>query len=91
MAKRAGRSGRSTDPLIERNYIAQRDNFRCGICGGKVNMNLTHPDPMYGSIDHIVPVSISNDSGLANLQLAHLRCNITTRDRGGPTQLRLIG
>lgn len=91
MAKRAGRSGRANDPLLERNYIAQRDGFRCGICGDKVNMALRHPDPLYGSIDHVVPLAHGGTNDLANLQLAHLRCNLAKRQFGDATQLRLIG
>ena len=79
MAKRASAPRR--DNLVERDLIALRDRFRCGICGGQVDTDLRHPDPFYGSIDHIVPVAEHGSSGLDNLQLAHLRCNLAKRDR----------
>jgi 5-methylcytosine-specific restriction endonuclease McrA len=92
MHRRIGLAGRKKGaPLLERNYIAERDKFRCGICGGKVDMKLQHPDPLFGSIDHIVPLSRGGTNDLANLQLAHLRCNLSKNDRGGAEQLRLIG
>ena len=92
LAQRAGRERRNPDAgLLDRNAIAERDKFRCGICGGRVDMTLSHPDPMYGSIDHIVPVAAGGTDDPANLQLAHLRCNLSKRDRGGGEQLRLIG
>lgn len=90
MAKRIGRPGRGDSPLIGRNWIAQRDNYRCGICGGRVNMALRHPDPMCASIDHIVPLSARGTNDLPNLQLAHLRCNLAKGDRGDTQQLRLM-
>jgi 5-methylcytosine-specific restriction endonuclease McrA len=92
MHRRIGLAGRKKGaPLLERNYIAERDKFRCGLCGGRVDMKLQHPDPLFGSIDHIVPLSRGGTNDLANLQLAHLRCNLSKNDRGGDEQLRLIG
>ena len=91
MAKRAGRLRAAGDPLTERAAIAKRDSYRCGICGGGVNMSLTHPDPGYGSLDHILPVAMGGDDDISNLQLAHLRCNLAKGAGGRPTQLRLIG
>jgi 5-methylcytosine-specific restriction endonuclease McrA len=91
MAKRAGRKKHADDPLFERNYIAKRDKYRCGLCGGKVDMTRQHPDPMFASIDHVVPLSQGGTNDLHNLQLAHLRCNLTKRATGGSEQLRLLG
>lgn len=88
MAKRAGSA--KPDELMSRAYIAQRDGWRCGICGGRVSMTRKHPDPLCASIDHIVPVAAGGNNDLANLQLAHLRCNLAKRDRG-TDQLRLMG
>ena len=92
MYRRVGVAGRKKGtPLVERHYIAERDKFRCGLCGGKVNMKLTHPDPLFGSIDHIIPLSRGGSNDLSNLQLAHLRCNLSKNDRPVGEQLRLIG
>lgn len=89
MAKRAGATKQPGDPLLDRNVIAARDNYRCGLCGGRVDMALKHPAPLYGSIDHIVPLAVGGTNDLTNLQLAHLRCNLSKRDGGGQ-QLRMI-
>lgn len=88
MAKRANTD--KPDVLLSRAYIAERDGWRCGICGGRVSMTRKHPDPLCASIDHIVPVAAGGNNDLANLQLAHLRCNLAKRDRG-TDQLRLMG
>lgn len=83
IAKRAaryrGEDVPKRDNLVTREEIARRDNYRCGICGGKVNMELRHPDPMAPSIDHITPLAHHGGNGDHNLQLAHLRCNLSKR------------
>lgn len=79
-------------PLVNLAAIAKRDGYRCGICGGRVDMKLKHPDPGFASLDHVVPIADGGDDlDPANLQLAHLRCNLAKRNRGGEEQLRLIG
>jgi hypothetical protein len=83
---------RGNDPdltLVSRQQIAERDRWRCGICGGLVKKDLKYPEPMAPSIDHMVPLSKGGDNSPANLQLAHLRCNIVKRDKGSQ-QLRII-
>jgi 5-methylcytosine-specific restriction endonuclease McrA len=90
MAKRAGRPGRD-GALVERTYLADRDGHRCGLCGDPLDLTVKHPDPAFASIDHIVPLAHGGGNDLANLQLAHLRCNLSKRDRPRGEQLRLVG
>lgn len=73
--------------------IFDRDRWRCQLCGGRVSRSLRHPDPLSASLDHIVPL---NDGGAhirANVQLAHLRCNLSKGPRrvSAGEQLRLVG
>lgn len=78
------------NPLINFGQIAERDKWRCGLCGGAVSKTRQHPDPLAASIDHIVPLSQGGTNEPANLQLAHLRCNLSKRDRPQGEQTRLI-
>ncbi|KNX39497.1 hypothetical protein VV01_14575 [Luteipulveratus halotolerans] len=71
--------------------IAKRDGFKCGLCGRRVAMDLVWPHPMSPSLDHVVPLSEGGDHAPANVQLAHLRCNVSKGARGGGEQLALIG
>lgn len=71
--------------------IAERDGYRCGLCRRKVNMALRHPHPRSPTIDHIEPLSISNDDTRRNVQLAHRRCNVAKNVRAVGEQLALIG
>lgn len=73
--------------------IAERDGWRCQICKRLVLAALKYPHPRSASIDHIIPLSQGGADVRANVQLAHLRCNVTKGARTSPTgdQLRLIG
>lgn len=54
----------------------------CGICGRPVDKSLKYPDPGSATIDHIIPVDRGgHPSDMANLQLAHLRCNRLKSDK----------
>jgi hypothetical protein len=70
--------------------VAERDRWRCHLCGRKV------PDREYQArdrdptIDHLVPVADGGSHTLANVALAHNRCN-WERQTGGDVQLRLVG
>ena len=78
------------DELLARAYIFNRDRWICGLCGQKVSRTRKHPDPLAGSVDHIVPIAMGGTNDLTNLQLAHLQCNWEKRQHGGG-QLRLLG
>lgn len=71
--------------------IFERDGWRCGICGKKVNKSLAYPNPLSPSLDHVVPLSRGGDHVKANVRLAHLTCNVVRGNRGDVEQLALIG
>lgn len=70
--------------------IAERDNWRCHLCGKKV------PDRDYAArdddptLDHLVPVSAGGEHTRANVALAHNRCNWERGDTPIEFQQRLI-
>lgn len=89
--KRARKLAAKSEPYTTAE-IAARDEYRCGLCRGTVNMELEHPDLWSPSVDHIVPISKGGDDTRANVQLAHLGCNIRKGNRVvAPEQLRLVG
>lgn len=61
--------------------IYKRDRWKCGICGLRVNVKLKHPHPYSPSLDHIVPLSKGGSHTPENVQLAHLRCNLSKGNR----------
>lgn len=61
---------------FSREEILERDNWICGICAEPINPDLKLPDMRSASIDHIIPVSKGGFHERANVQAAHLRCNV---------------
>lgn len=88
--KIAGRSG-TERRRVNRAYLGDRDGWRCGLCRKRIDRNLEHPHPLAPSVDHIVPISLGGGNELSNLQLTHLRCNLTKRASARDEQLRLVG
>ena len=77
---------------INRGAVYQRDGWRCGLCGKRVAKTRRYPHPQSASLDHIVPMN-EQDRGshtYANVQLAHLSCNVE-KGRRGSQQLRMVG
>lgn len=77
--------------LFTAEQVAERDGWVCGLCDGRITAKPTWPDPRSLSIDHIVPVSEGGAHSLANVQAAHLGCNISKGNRPQGEQLRLVG
>jgi len=75
---------------ISRREIFERDNWRCGICGRKVNRKSVHPHPQSPTLDHIVALAVGGTHTRNNLQCACFKCNIDKHTNSGG-QLRLFG
>jgi 5-methylcytosine-specific restriction endonuclease McrA len=67
--------------LVSRREVFERDGWICGLCDTPVDPTLRYPDPMSVSIDHVVPVSLHGDHSMANVQCAHLSCNLSKNNR----------
>ena len=69
--------------------IAQRDGWRCHLCGLAVRKDVNGMHQRGPTIDHLVPVSADGADSAENVALAHRSCN-TKRNVGGEVQLRLL-
>jgi 5-methylcytosine-specific restriction endonuclease McrA len=69
--------------------IFERDNWRCGICGHKINKSLPTGHKMAASLDHIVPIARGGKHAEYNLQASHWVCNSRKSAFGKGDQLRL--
>ena len=58
-----------------------RANPVCWICGEAIDLTLKYPDPMSGTLDHILPVSKGGLDFASNLKPAHAHCNIKRQDK----------
>lgn len=64
--------------------LVRRDGTDCALCGDPIDMGLRRNHPggfMCASVDHIMPQSLGGTHDLANLQLAHLLCNLRKSNR----------
>jgi alpha-galactosidase/6-phospho-beta-glucosidase family protein len=61
--------------------IFERDGWVCQLCRKPVDRTLVHPEPLSPSLDHRLPIAKGGGHTRANVQLAHLRCNLSKRDR----------
>jgi 5-methylcytosine-specific restriction endonuclease McrA len=76
---------------IDATVIYERDEWKCGICGGKVAQDLRYPDPRSASLDHVVPLAEGGSHTAANVRCSHLECNVRRGTRGEAEQLRMVG
>jgi 5-methylcytosine-specific restriction endonuclease McrA len=88
--RRARKKGSGTAGPVLLKAIRERDQGRCGICGKAIGTKVW-PHPRSASLDHVVPLSVGGTHDPANVQLAHLECNLAKGNRGGGEQLRLHG
>jgi len=74
--RRALKLATAVDGPVIRDDIAERDEYRCGLCGEPVDMGVAYPDTQSPSLDHILPLSRGGAHVPENVQLAHLGCNV---------------
>jgi 5-methylcytosine-specific restriction endonuclease McrA len=77
------------DPLD----IAERDRWRCSLCGRKIRRDVHYHAPTALTMDHVIPLSCGGHDVASNVRAAHRQCNSAKGNRAMPNgeQLRLIG
>lgn len=61
--------------------IFNRDKWTCQLCGGEVDRFEPYPGKKSASLDHVIPLSKGGTHTPANVQLAHLICNLKKSDK----------
>ena len=69
-----------SEPYL-RESIFERDGWKCGLCDEPIDPELKWPDTRSPSIDHVIPLSLGGDDTPANVQAAHLTCNVSKGNR----------
>lgn len=78
--RRAIKYGADADRIRNRE-VFERDGWVCGLCQSPVDSDIKWPSPLSPSLDHILPLSKGGSHIMANVQLAHLGCNVEKGDR----------
>lgn len=61
--------------------VYERDEWTCGLCQQPVSAATLWPHPHSPSLDHVLPLSKGGTHTWDNVQLAHLRCNVSKGNR----------
>ena len=78
------RRARKRDAFVETVVpveVFERDGWICGICRDAIDPAVSHPDLMCASVDHVIPLARHGKHEMANVQAAHLICNLRKSDR----------
>lgn len=60
--------------------VMELSDWTCHLCGESIDRDCPYPDPLYGTVDHVVPLSKGGTHTLDNVSAAHHICNSTKRD-----------
>lgn len=75
------RKGFTTDSTITHESIAERDGYRCYLCGDDVDMSLPRTSRFGATLDHVIPISKGGADSMDNLRLTHWICNVKKSDK----------
>ncbi len=78
MWKRAGVS-RDGSAMLVRTELLERDGAACYLCTAGLSLATRYPDPLFASVDHVIPLARGGTNDRANLRLTHLVCNLRKR------------
>jgi 5-methylcytosine-specific restriction endonuclease McrA len=59
----------------------ERDDWTCRLCGSLIPPLASWPDPLFGTVDHVVPLNRGGTHTWSNVQAAHLRCNMSKNNQ----------
>jgi len=79
--RRALKAGVSIGEPFTNTAIFDRAGWVCGLCGLPVDRDLAWPNPASASLDHAIPLAKGGAHSMANVQLAHLKCNLSKGSR----------
>lgn len=61
---------------VSRRAVYERDEWTCYLCGQHVDREAATTDPLYPTLDHIVPLALGGPHSMDNLRLACRGCNL---------------
>lgn len=74
-AQRARKAGATVIEIVEREYILERDGYRCYLCRDQTDPDASPFDPSSPTVDHVIPLSKGGQHIATNMRCACLGCN----------------
>lgn len=65
---------------FSRMEVLELSDWTCHLCGDPIDRDCDYPNPLYGTVDHVVPLAKGGTHTLDNVKAAHHVCNSTKRD-----------
>ena len=76
------RRGVTVEGPIDRDVVADLDDWICQLCGWEIDDTITNRyDPGYLHVDHIVPLSKGGIHAYTNVQATHAYCNMSKHNK----------
>lgn len=77
---------------VSRKVVLERDGWICHLCEDGIPKDVTYPHHLYGSLDHVIPLSKGGTHEYANVKAAHFLCNSLKSDNENwkPSKGKLI-
>lgn len=66
--------------LFSRIEVMELSDWTCHLCGEPIDRDCPYPSQLYGTVDHVVPLSRGGTHTLDNVMAAHHVCNSTKKD-----------
>jgi 5-methylcytosine-specific restriction endonuclease McrA len=66
---------------VDRGVVMDAGEWLCHLCGDSIPKQAEWPDPLFGTVDHVVPLSKGGEHSYANCKPAHLSCNCKKGNR----------
>lgn len=79
--RRESRIRAATVERVRPHVVLKRDNWLCYICGERCDPEAKWPDPLYPTIDHVIPIAKGGEHSYANVKCACFGCNSAKSDK----------
>lgn len=74
-SRRRARKRKAFIDDVSREEVMRRCRWVCHLCGERIPKNAEWPAPMFGTVDHVIPLADGGEHSYANCKAAHLTCN----------------
>jgi 5-methylcytosine-specific restriction endonuclease McrA len=73
--KRKARKRKAYVEEVSRDEVMRLSGWTCHLCGERIPKGAIWPEPLFGTVDHVVPLAKGGAHAYFNCKAAHLVCN----------------